>query len=496
MELRSGRVTSPTDDPPPPQGAAFASPALVNTPPPLPEQGGLSLDPDPASSSATSGVPPPPVVGGAQFFLPPVILRVLPLPGSPAPVGFIYDAAPDPVDGGLVAAASAFFSHQGHQVFHDPCPDLGRYCTSMGISPSSVLSVDRLPDYLLNSGLEILAGLTAPSPTAATLEGTAFLSAYLSPSSSGIGASSSGSGVRSLGGAPPDASSSSSGRAVGGLYDRSGPPPAPPPPYSVGQVPAPLVLDGLSGAPILGPGGSAPYPGPGGSSDPSGASPPRHSSRSVFLGAPASTLTTPVRNPYVASSRSAFVGGTVPTFTTPARNPYVASSRSIHTDPGGCVGYPGLFLGWPLYKFGGRTRMGTCHRCLHRWVAPLSRRRSPLGVLAPFLRLFLPRLSVIMGAAPHRLPRRLCYLPPRPLALPHQFTTVRWPRRGLTTSRSRHPGLHFVWGHGPLLPFPSPRSASPCLLSRRPTTTIRRAMFSCSGSVRRDSRRLAPTTCS
>lgn len=338
MELRSGRVTSPTDDPPPPQGAAFASPALVNTPPPLPEQGGLSLDPDPASSSATSGVPPPPVVGGAQFFLPPVILRVLPLPGSPAPVGFIYDAAPDPVDGGLVAAASAFFSHQGHQVFHDPCPDLGRYCTSMGISPSSVLSVDRLPDYLLNSGLEILAGLTAPSPTAATLEGTAFLSAYLSPSSSGIGASSSGSGVRSLGGAPPDASSSSSGRAVGGLYDRSGPPPAPPPPYSVGQVPAPLVLDGLSGAPILGPGGSAPYPGPGGSSDPSGASPPRHSSPSVFLGAPASTLTTPVRNPYVASSRSAFVGGTVPTFTTPARNPYVASSRSIHTDPGGLRG--------------------------------------------------------------------------------------------------------------------------------------------------------------
>ena len=103
-----------------------------------------------------------------------MVLRVLPLRGSPAPIGYIYDATPD-ADGGLLAAASAFFSHQGHQVFHDPCPDLAAYCRSRGVV-SSVVPVDRMPDHILSSGLELLDGLFAPSPTAS---GTAFMAAYL-----------------------------------------------------------------------------------------------------------------------------------------------------------------------------------------------------------------------------------------------------------------------------------------------------------------------------
>jgi hypothetical protein len=129
---------------------------------------------------ASQAVPQPPIKGGgvssalipsgpAAFSLPPVVLRVLPLRGSSAPVGFIYDASPDPVDGGLVAVVSAFFSHQGHQVFHDPCPNLEAYSCSMGVPPSMVVYIDRLPDYLLHLGLEILAGLAAPSPTDAAL---------------------------------------------------------------------------------------------------------------------------------------------------------------------------------------------------------------------------------------------------------------------------------------------------------------------------------------
>jgi hypothetical protein len=98
----------------------------------------------------------------------------LPLRGSPAPIGYIYDATPD-ADGGLLAAALAFFSHQGHQVFHNPCPDLAAYCRSRGVV-SLVVPVDRLPDHILASGLELLDGLFAPSPTDS---GTAFMVAYL-----------------------------------------------------------------------------------------------------------------------------------------------------------------------------------------------------------------------------------------------------------------------------------------------------------------------------
>ncbi len=74
-----------------------------------------------------------------------------------------------------MAAALAFFSHHGHQVFHDPCPDLAAYHQTRGVV-SSIIPVNCLPDHILSSGLELLEGLLAPSPTNS---GTAFLAAYL-----------------------------------------------------------------------------------------------------------------------------------------------------------------------------------------------------------------------------------------------------------------------------------------------------------------------------
>ena len=151
-----------------------------------------------------------------MFFLPPVVLRVLPLRGSSAPVGFIYDATPDPVDGDLLATASAFFFHQGHQVFHDPCPDLAAYCRSMGVPPSTVVPVNCLPDYLRNSGLEILAGLAAPSLTDTNFAGTAFMAAYLSPSPSGPPLAGESEGASSVGSSLVGPPTSSTSQFVGG----------------------------------------------------------------------------------------------------------------------------------------------------------------------------------------------------------------------------------------------------------------------------------------
>ena len=138
---------------------------------------------DPDDSLDAPALPPSNWAAGASSPAPlsaagpspsPVVLRVLPLHSSPAPIGYIYDATPD-ADRGLLAAASAFFSHQGHQVFHDPCPDLAAYCRSRGVV-SSVVPVDQMPDHILSSGLELLDGFLAPSPTAS---GTAFMAAYL-----------------------------------------------------------------------------------------------------------------------------------------------------------------------------------------------------------------------------------------------------------------------------------------------------------------------------
>jgi hypothetical protein len=73
-----------------------------------------AMDPDANAPPSVSAVPPPPVGGHGNTSLPhplsPMVLRVLPLWGSSTLVGFIYDTTPDP-DGGLLAAALAFFSH-------------------------------------------------------------------------------------------------------------------------------------------------------------------------------------------------------------------------------------------------------------------------------------------------------------------------------------------------------------------------------------------------
>ena len=131
--------------------------------------------PPPSNQEAVATSPAPMSVAGTVIpFLSPVILWVLPLRGSPAPVGSIYDATPD-AEGGLLAAALAFFSHQGHQVFHDPCPDLEAYRRTLGVV-LSIVPVDRLPDHIFSFGLELLEGLLAPSPTNS---GTAFMAAYL-----------------------------------------------------------------------------------------------------------------------------------------------------------------------------------------------------------------------------------------------------------------------------------------------------------------------------
>ena len=139
-----------------------------------------SLDtpaPPPSAREAGASSPAPPSAAGTVVpALSPVVLRVLPLRGSLAPIGFIYDATPD-ADGGLLAAASAFFSFTGHQIFHDPCPDLAAYRQSRGVA-LSVVPVNCLLDHIFSSGLELLDGLFAPSPTNS---GAAFMSVYLAP---------------------------------------------------------------------------------------------------------------------------------------------------------------------------------------------------------------------------------------------------------------------------------------------------------------------------
>jgi hypothetical protein len=126
------------------------------------------MDPDANAPPLVPAVPPPLVRGHGNSSLPPslspMVFWVLPLWGSSASLGFIYDATPDP-DGGLLAAALAFFSHQGHQVFHNPCPNLAKYRWAMSVSALAVISVDRLPNHLLSSGLELMLVLRAPSPT-------------------------------------------------------------------------------------------------------------------------------------------------------------------------------------------------------------------------------------------------------------------------------------------------------------------------------------------
>ncbi len=73
-------------------------------------------------------------------------------------------------------AASVFFTHQGHQVFHDPCLDLAAYCKDWRVT-ATIINVDWLPDHVLSVGLDLLKPLS-PSSDADAL-GTSFMAAYL-----------------------------------------------------------------------------------------------------------------------------------------------------------------------------------------------------------------------------------------------------------------------------------------------------------------------------
>ncbi len=73
-------------------------------------------------------------------------------------------------------AASAFFTHQGHQVFHDPCLDLVAYCKDWRVM-ATIIDVDWLPDHVLSAGLDLLD--TPSPPSDADTLGTSFMAAYL-----------------------------------------------------------------------------------------------------------------------------------------------------------------------------------------------------------------------------------------------------------------------------------------------------------------------------
>ncbi len=105
----------------------------------------------------------------------PVVLWVMPLLGSPAPVGYMYNPTPSP-DGRLLAAASAFFTHHDHQVFLDPCPDLVAYHRAGGIT-ATIIDMDRLPNHVLSKGLNLLEPPSSSSEVDAL--GTSFMAAYL-----------------------------------------------------------------------------------------------------------------------------------------------------------------------------------------------------------------------------------------------------------------------------------------------------------------------------
>ena len=107
-----------------------------------------------------------------------VVLRILPKAGSSAPIGYIYDPDPsrDGGKGGLLAASAAFFSHQGHEVFRDLCPDLTAYRRAGRIT-STIIEVVRLPDNILTAGLKLLES-SCPSSEGGIL-GMSFMAEYL-----------------------------------------------------------------------------------------------------------------------------------------------------------------------------------------------------------------------------------------------------------------------------------------------------------------------------
>jgi hypothetical protein len=134
----------------------------------------------------------------------------------------------------------------------------------MGLLPLTVVSVDRLPDYLLSLGLEILAA--APSTTDTELAGTAFMAAYLSPSQPGFGA---------LNNASLFGSSSLLARMMGSISKILAQASAPPPVSPFGGRGVKRVPRGVQGGP--------PLLGYGGPVDPGGLSPPCHSGSSLAV---------------------------------------------------------------------------------------------------------------------------------------------------------------------------------------------------------------------
>jgi hypothetical protein len=104
-----------------------------------------------------------------------VLLTVLPLWGYSAPFGYIYNASPDPA-GGLLAAALAFFSHQGHQVIHNLCLDLNVYRSALGRG-AIIIPIDNLANHILMSRLDLLDGIFTPSRV--DVPWTSFMVAYL-----------------------------------------------------------------------------------------------------------------------------------------------------------------------------------------------------------------------------------------------------------------------------------------------------------------------------
>ncbi len=108
----------------------------------------------------------------------PVALRIMPKAGFSAPIGYVYDPDPsrDGGEGGLLAASAAFFTHQGYEVFWDPCPDLAAYCRAGRIT-STIVEVDRLPDHILAASLDLLDSL--PPSSEGDILGMSFMAEYL-----------------------------------------------------------------------------------------------------------------------------------------------------------------------------------------------------------------------------------------------------------------------------------------------------------------------------
>ena len=79
-------------------------------------------------------------------------------------------------EGRLVAASAAFFTHQGHEVFWDPCPDLTAYRRAGRIT-STIFDMNRLPDHILAAGLDLLNSL--PPSSAGGILGISFMAEYL-----------------------------------------------------------------------------------------------------------------------------------------------------------------------------------------------------------------------------------------------------------------------------------------------------------------------------